>query len=322
VARVGWGIVPVMALAIVPPFLNGAGWRLSFTPEDARSYRVTELWKLWLAMDGVNYLVPTGTVAGEVARASMLGGGLPPEVRTASVLISRFGQTVAQLTFVLVGLVFLVSGLSSMQRYGWVTTAAVGLLVVVAAGAGAYLLFAGRLIRPGDGAPAVEVAADGWLKRMPAGLRLYFGRERGRFAASVGLFAVAYAWNSVEAWWICRLIGVPVTLRSVLTIEVLSVAIDGILFFVPAKIGTQEGGKIAVFSLLGLPARFGLAFGIVRHVREVLWAVTGLLIYGARRRASAVSRSKPEIPSAPVNFREVAGVAKECTESRRRRSCH
>jgi hypothetical protein len=63
-----------------------------------------------------------------------------------------------------------------------------------------------------------------------------------------------------------------------LTVEVLSVAIDGMLFFVPAKAGTQEGGKVLIFTILGLDPAKGLALGIVRRIRELTWASIGLMI--------------------------------------------
>jgi hypothetical protein len=131
---------------------------------------------------------------------------------------------------------------------------------------------------------------------MPERLRFYFGRHPGRFAAAVALFALAYAWVTVEAWLICRLIGLPVDVTTALTIEVLAVAVDGLLFMVPAKVGTQELGKTAIFGLLHLSARSGLAFGIVRHLREVSWASIGLLVYASRLRR-ADRRGGVSLPS-------------------------
>ena len=65
---------------------------------------------------------------------------------------------------------------------------------------------------------------------------------------------------------------------------------DGLLFVVPAKIGTQEGGKVAVFAALGLPLLLGLAFGIARHVRELAWAGLGILLcYAAAGRDGVVA---------------------------------
>ena len=73
------------------------------------------------------------------------------------------------------------------------------------------------------------------------------------------------------------------------TIEVLSVAIDALLFFVPAKAGTQEGGKVLIFHLLGLDPAKGLALGIVRRLRELSWSMVGLIVlarHHARQRAA------------------------------------
>ena len=55
-----------------------------------------------------------------------------------------------------------------------------------------------------------------------------------------------------------------------------SVLIDGILFFVPAKVGTQEGGKVFLFSALGLDPARGLTVGVVRRIRELVYAGLGL----------------------------------------------
>ncbi len=287
VARVGWGLVPVLALPLGALVLNAAGWRLSFAPEDGRCYPLPELGKLWLAMEGLNYLVPTGTLGGEVARATMLGEGPPPEVRTASVVTSRFSQTIAQVAFVLAGFVFLVSRLPLVQKAGWITPAAAALLGLLAAGFVAYLLFARRWIPVSGGEPPPGESRGRWLRRIPGRLGVYFGRHPGRFAAAMALFFLAYAWTTIETWLICRFISLPVNVRTALTIEVLSVAVDGLLFIVPAKVGTQELGKTAIFSFLVLPPRSGLAFGIVRHLRELAWAVTGLLVYASRLRRAA-----------------------------------
>jgi hypothetical protein len=61
------------------------------------------------------------------------------------------------------------------------------------------------------------------------------------------------------------------------------VTIDGILFFVPAKAGTQEGGKMLIFSLLGLDPAKGLSLAIARRIRELTWAGIALLIWRRQR---------------------------------------
>jgi len=108
------------------------------------------------------------------------------------------------------------------------------------------------------------------------------------------LFLIGYAWGAFEAYWICHFIGLPVGVGVAFMIETLSVAVDSILFMVPAKIGTQEGGKAAVFAALGLPVASGLAFGVVRHIRELIWAVLGLWLRWTHQPSSA-SRSRAAV---------------------------
>jgi hypothetical protein len=111
-----------------------------------------------------------------------------------------------------------------------------------------------------------------------------------RFVLSAAAFGMGWALGTLEVYLILHFLGVPETSwRLALTIEVLSVAIDGALFFVPGKIGTQEGGKVLIFSLLGLPPAKGLALGLIRRARDLTWSALGLVIlsrYQLRRTAS------------------------------------
>jgi len=75
----------------------------------------------------------------------------------------------------------------------------------------------------------------------------------------------------------------PVSIGVAVLIETLSAAVDGLLFIVPARFGTQEGGKAAVFAVSDLPVTSGFGFGVVRHIRELAWAGPGLLIRSTHR---------------------------------------
>jgi hypothetical protein len=58
--------------------------------------------------------------------------------------------------------------------------------------------------------------------------------------------------------------------------------IDGMLFFVPPKVGTQDGSKVIVFAALGLDPAGGLTVEIVRRIRELTYAGLGLIALGCR----------------------------------------
>ena len=102
-------------------------------------------------------------------------------------------------------------------------------------------------------------------------------RERpGRFGLSVLTALMAWLMGAVEAFFILRFLRTPVPFGRAVGIEVLAVTIEGVLFFVPAKIGVQEGGKVLIFLAAGLSPAKGLAFGLARRIRELAWAAVGL----------------------------------------------
>jgi hypothetical protein len=277
VLRVGWGMVLVIAQEIVAHLLNAAAWRFAFFTDQAVAFSFLELVKLRVAGDAINYLTPSATIAGEVARAAMLDRSHALEIRGASVVVAKCAQTLGQVLFALTGLVVVAGrhlppgGYSRNIVYGFAGAFTLLLVALVI-----YAASARRDLEAGTG-----------LRALGGRLRLFVRLHPGRFGVSTVLFLLGYAWGAFEAYWICHFLGLPISIGTAVMIEVLSVAIDSILFMVPAKIGTQEGGKTAIFAALGLPAASGFAFGVVRHIRELFWAGLGLLLYSTHKHAAA-----------------------------------
>jgi hypothetical protein len=244
-----------------------------------------------VAGDGVNYLTPSATIAGEIIRPGMLGGYLPAEARNSSVVVAKFAQSLGQACFALVGLLVLIplrlGFLSGRQVWAGLAVSASIILLVGAA-------MAGFCARRRDGAYL-------WRLREPlAGLReqtaRYLRESPGRFALSALFFLLGFAWGAWEVLVICHFLDIRIDALTALSVEVLSVLVDSIFIVVPAKIGTQEAGKTAIFAGLGLPAGKGLAFGLVRHLRELAWAAAGFAIYAWERRRRATGHAAARCP--------------------------
>ena len=285
VLEVGWGIVLVVGQEVVAHLLNTLGWRFAFAREHVASLSFGELLRLRLAGDAINYLTPSATIAGEYARVAMLGDRLGADVRAASVVVAKSAQTLAQAVFMAAGLSLLGAGfvIAGPRRSFALWGLGLGLLLAM------LLIYGSTAARFGP--------VRGFLRNAARRLAEFLRDHPGRVVLSTFMFVLAYGWGAFEAYWICRFLGIPVPVFTALAIEVLSVTVDGILFMVPAKIGTQEGGKVAIFAALGLPASLGLAFGLVRHLRELSWAGIGMLLYAlsARRR-----RWRPHDPVRPM----------------------
>lgn len=278
--RFGWGFAVLLPFQLFDHALNALGWRFAFSPEDARKTSFVDLIRVRVAGDGVNYLTPSGNIAGEFVRPGMLRGPAE-EAKVTSVVTAKAAQAGGQALFVLFGLLYLVNArLYEFQR-GQVAWAAAGMSVILVGVALCVGVFA---MRP----PA-------WLERrfpqalektagVRASLRGFLSRYPGRLAASTVFFMLGYAWGAAEIWLICFFMGYPVSPLTALSIEFLSNLVDSFAFMVPAKIGTQEAGKAAIFKGLGLAADAGFTLGLIRHLRELIWAGAGLTLYAAHQK--------------------------------------
>ena len=288
---VGWGFLLILPQEGFCHLFNAAAWRLAFPEAKAARFKLGELWLLRVLGDSLNYLTPSANIGGEVARALMLHHEGTAEERASSVVVAKFTQIAAQAGFLLLGFVFVVSAYLPASPHwvrarlaaSWMLTFSVGAYLV-------YSLWGRHWIREAGIEEFAEKKLWGF-GRVPWHLRMYFRRHPGRMGGSILLFLAAYFWSSIEAWLICRFIGLPIAWRMAMAVEVLSIGIDAVLL-VPAKIGTQETGKTAVFVLLGLPPASGFAFGLIRHVRELSWALAGMSVMAWAPRLAAYRKRK------------------------------
>lgn len=279
----GWGFAAVLPFQICDHTLNAFGWRLAFPPESSGGARFADLVRVRVAGDGVNYLTPSANVAGEFVRPGMLPGPLSMEVKTTSVLVAKVTQTVAQVFFILSGLGYLLHA-HLFQFPGREATLGAfgvgGIFFGIVLGVSLLLMeppawFARRFPQAVESSAPVRALLKSYLRRHPL-----------RLLGSIAFFMMGYAWGAAEIWLICRFLGLRLSAETALSIEFLSNLVDALAFWVPAKLGTQEGGKVAIFAGMGLSAATGFTVGLIRHVREVCWAGLGLGLYAAHKRRS------------------------------------
>jgi glycosyltransferase 2 family protein len=280
VGRVRWALLFLLALQLLAEFANAAGWGLCFPSGNGPPPAFATLVRLRLAGDGINYLVPTATIGGELLRIDLLDPVHARADRTSSVVLARLAQDLALAALAAAGFWLVATrtlgSRGAPPRPGlWLAAAVAAVAAAIVGATWRWMAGRGEETRAGRLRRRIEETigpAAAQLRSHPA-----------RFAAAVTVFGGGYLWGAVEAFWICRLIGRPVSVGTAIRIEILSLMIDAIVFLVPAKIGTQEAGKTLIFVLLGLPARDGFAFGVLRHVREFFWAGVGLAASAASR---------------------------------------
>lgn len=291
VAHIGLGLPLILILPVPDHFLNALGWKFSFSSQDARPLRLWKLMLIRIAGDGVNYLTPSATIAGEVVRPAMLEAAAPAEAKIASVVVARFTQSVGQALFIMIGLIIVVTGkipaieglplIHFIRRWFFIPNT---ILVLTLALIGGYMIKTWKR-KPGQNrSPSPDAERPSKWMGVRKQIGFYLLEHPGRFTLSTIFFTAGYFYSTIEVFAICHFMNVPISPAVALAIEVLSSIVDGVLFMVPAKIGTQEAGKTAIFTGLGLQPAQGFAFGVIRHIRELVWAGLGFSIYALQKK--------------------------------------
>lgn len=286
---VGMGVFLIIAQELLAYTANTLGWLAAFTPPRPK-IPFFPLLGARIIGDAINYVTPTAGLGGEFIRARLMRGMAQGTQVVASITVAKVSQVVGQIAFVVLGLIVILDEipLPPNARRG------ILLGVVVLSGLVAVLVFMQRrglftlVWRFAEKIGVAQTAPDltRQLHRLDAEIRKFHLNANGAFVLSSGLFFLGWVLGVVEVYLILWLLDVPASLELATKIEILSVAFDGMFFFVPAKLGTQEAGKVLIFQTLGLDPSKGLSFGILRHIRELSWSLIGLgMLWWQQRRS-------------------------------------
>jgi uncharacterized membrane protein YbhN (UPF0104 family) len=105
---------------------------------------------------------------------------------------------------------------------------------------------------------------------------------------------VAAAWilagwfmEAAESWLLLRLLGVALPYGAVLAFEPVVSFARSAAFFVPAGLGVQDGGYMAMLRGFGIPdaTNRAAAFVLLKRFKEVFWIIVGWTLFLATRRS-------------------------------------
>ena len=128
----------------------------------------------------------------------------------------------------------------------------------------------------------------------------YYTQHPWRFVCSLLLHFAAYAFGTVKLYILLRLLlGVeaPTFAEAVMVAVAVSI-LDQMFFFVPGLIGTFEGARFMALSALGVAQIYGLAFGLIARVEQLVWSGLGLLAYALCTRLSLLATTCQEVKAA------------------------
>jgi uncharacterized protein (TIRG00374 family) len=280
---IGWWFFGLTALYLLAEIAFVLGWRSVMEPQPPLS-SLPDLLRIYLVGNALNYIAP-GSVAGEPVRISMLRHRMETPAAIASVTIFKHAHLLSQAFFVASGLGVAVVYFELPRGVRWAALASLGilcgLLVLMTWGLqkgtfGPILTFLSRfkplamkLAHYREGAHHIDDL-----------IRRFYARRRPHFFTAAGWCLLGWCGGLLETYFVLRLLGTGRGWETACAAESLAMLLNNIFLFVPGRVGTAEGVRAGVFALLGMSVPTGVAYGLVRRAREILWIIPGLVLLG------------------------------------------
>lgn len=286
VSSLGWK-APLCLLPYLAVFaFDCMAWKISFGKHGTPGVHWWTLFKIRWAGEAVNYVLPTAYVGGEAVKVYLLHKrGIDPKVSAAASIVSKSSQTLAMVIFIAIGAVL------SLKYIPPDTGARQGMLIVtilafVAVGAlfwmqkhGLFTSLLGFLRFFKIRVKKLE-SQEEHLRHMDELTLKFYTEERRAFVATTLVFLLGWFADVLEIWLVCWLFGLDLAFTQAFAIEAFISVAKAVGMFSPGSIGVQEGGIVFLFKLFVLSAPVGVAYALIRRVRELLYGLVGwLLIY-------------------------------------------
>jgi putative membrane protein len=277
-SKAGWMLLLLLPLHVLPLLLDAAGWRAIIV---ARCKLLT-LFLIAVVRQAVNGLLPVANIGGELVGIRLLARtGVDGTLAAASVIVEVLLTVVGQYLFVALGVVFLVQITQAMRLtnellLGLAASAPLIALLIVLLRHGSVFerlqhiaaRFGPNLRESGVTRGADVDAAIGTLLR-----------ARARLARAIGWQFAGLLAECLETWAALWFLGVSVGFSKALILESLTQAARQFLFIVPAGLGVQEVGLVAVGHLLGIGGDVALALSLAKRMTRIVFGVPALLAW-------------------------------------------
>lgn len=247
-----------------------------------------ETFLAYSAGDALNMTIPSANLAGEPVKVMLIRDKISFEFAMSSVTVYKFSDLLSLTLFLLVGWV------NHFWFYALPISWNIGAGIVVA-GMGFLSLLLYSLQKQGIYRPTgkwfEKIGLGKWIVNRLASAHLidreiatFYQNQTRKFLLSLFFNFLAWFGGVIEIVIFMVMSGLPVSFAAALTIETFSLFINNVIFFVPARLGVGEGGRVLLFLTLGYSATAGISYGIIRRIRELAWIAFGIVVLLFRKR--------------------------------------
>ena len=234
-----------------------------------------------LASQGMGYLTVFGPVLSEPMKIKLLRAPAEPTI-TATFLDNGIYWFTSTLIAV-VGWLCLPLAAVHHVRPGAVAFAVLGLSMILFFIAGQKPVLSVLVRKLGKRGPH-------WLARgaeFESSLRNYRQRRPALVSRMFWIDLACQLLVAAEVVVVLWSLHLPMRLLAVLAIDGVTRGWKLVSGWIPARLGSDEGGAISAFAVTGFSPMLGLTLALTRRLRDLLWALIGLswLVWKSRRPA-------------------------------------
>ncbi|MEX1127536.1 MAG: lysylphosphatidylglycerol synthase transmembrane domain-containing protein [Vicinamibacterales bacterium] len=275
VRNVGWAFPAIVALGGLRFLVRAGAWMICLEPP--HRLRLRDAFAAVLAGDALGNATPLGPLVGEPAKAAFARRHVAGQPALTALAVENIFYTLATAAMIAAGTIALLFAFELPVEIRDVSRLAI---------VGMALLIAVSLVvlwkRPALLGRWLPLAADGTtsrrsrLRALEQDIYSFASRRPGALVPVTLLEAGFHVLGVIETHLtLWSILGAPPPLLTSFIVETASRLVVVAFKFVPLQLGVAEAGLAAFTPFVGLDARVGFAFSLVRKGRIVVWALTG-----------------------------------------------
>ena len=273
----------VIALSLLRLLLQSIAWSASLKGEQV-SVDILKLAGARLAGQSMGYLTVLGPVISEPMKIKLLDTSTEPTVTATFLDNGVYWFTSALL--LIVGVVSLPFIAVRGAAYHLIP-AILALALMVSVIARRNPILSGLVRALGKKAPS-------WLTRaekLESSIRKYRVNQPALVRRMFWIDIACQALIASEVVVVLLSLHLRIHFFTILGIEGVTRGLKMLSGWIPARLGSDEGGAISAFALTGLSPLLGLALALTRRVRDLLWALIGIVWLAWNSRPSEASQN-------------------------------
>ena len=284
--RVGWGLVPILALSGLRFVLRAAAWRMCMPPH--AQFTLRQAFAAFLSGDAVGNVTPLGLFASEPTKVFLVRHRLATREAASSLAVDFVIYSISAVTMILVGLLVLLAKLPLTLGAREVV---VGAMVVLVAG----VFFVVWKLR-GTWDPS-RGERPPWRARLAAfreSIHAFSAGDPSRLWRVFGLDLLFQAAAVTEVYLTLRwLLPTPPTVAEAIMFSALDRGMLIAFKFIPFRLGIDEFLSGGLASALTWDPATGVAVALIRKVRSIFWVGVGLVLIAVHPSQATPEKGLP-----------------------------